>query len=882
MASGYDGSVRVKATVDDSPAKKQLEELREKLVKQTEAVDKQADAVNRLKEQYKQLSEGTVQPKGVRKMESDLKKAQSEAAKLDEEFQRLSAMAELDRNVHGAVDPETEKELGELSRRMAEADSRADALNRELEKIRLNPAASEEARKLEANIQDAEKKLAGLAAAAANTKAQIGDIGAQSTRKFSELGSKLKELSRRLRDGIAGGVKKAGNAVDSLKSKVTGLGRSKGFEKAGKSAERFGNRLKSIVAGALFFNIISKGLSALTKQIGNYLIADKQFASALSGIKSNLLTAFQPIYEAVLPALTAMMEGLRAVTAQIASFMASIFGTTAKQAQENADALYDQANATAEAGKEAKKAERFLASFDTIEKIGKEDTESGENSITPGFDTDFSEIQPPQWLTDFWKVFQDSWDQYGASTIQFFKDALSQIGELLSAIGASFMQIWTGGQGLAFLNLIQQLLQVILGIIGDIAAAFTAAWNSGAGEAALAALSYMLNSILAFLVSIGQSFRAAWNDGSGERILSTILDIIRNIFDIVGNLASRFREAWEENDNGVAIWDAILDVIEIVLDTIKQITDATLKWAEKLNLAPLVSSVRDVLESIRPVVKIIGQTLGDIWENTVLPFLSWLIEEALPWLLQKLSDVFTFLGQQPGLIENLIKIVGAFIAAWEFGKVISAIGNLVSSLSPLKIALAALGTLVLSVISKFNQMTGLEKFGSIFGIIAVAAGTLAVVIAYLTGSVVGVIAGVAAITAGVWAAVSAISSASKARRGISGGGFTGGGGFGGGGGSYRIAADTYPHLADGAVISPNNEFLAVLGDQRSGMNIETPLSTMKQAFKEAMSEMGGWGGATSVNVTFEGSLSQLARLLEPKISVESARKGTSLVTGGVF
>ena len=47
-----------------------------------------------------------------------------------------------------------------------------------------------------------------------------------------------------------------------------------------------------------------------------------------------------------------------------------------------------------------------------------------------------------------------------------------------------------------------------------------------------------------------------------------------------------------------------------------------------------------------------------------------------------------------------------------------------------------------------------------------------------------------------------------------------------------------PMLAQGAVIPPNREFLAMLGDQTSGTNIETPLATMVQAFKQALSEMG--------------------------------------------
>ena len=52
-----------------------------------------------------------------------------------------------------------------------------------------------------------------------------------------------------------------------------------------------------------------------------------------------------------------------------------------------------------------------------------------------------------------------------------------------------------------------------------------------------------------------------------------------------------------------------------------------------------------------------------------------------------------------------------------------------------------------------------------------------------------------------------------------------------------------PQLAQGAVIPPNREFLAVLGDERSGTNIETPLATMVQAFKQALAESGYSGSS---------------------------------------
>ena len=52
---------------------------------------------------------------------------------------------------------------------------------------------------------------------------------------------------------------------------------------------------------------------------------------------------------------------------------------------------------------------------------------------------------------------------------------------------------------------------------------------------------------------------------------------------------------------------------------------------------------------------------------------------------------------------------------------------------------------------------------------------------------------------------------------------------------------TIPKLANGAVIPANSPYLAVVGDQTSGTNIETPLSTMVDAFNTALAQNGGGG-----------------------------------------
>lgn len=83
-----------------------------------------------------------------------------------------------------------------------------------------------------------------------------------------------------------------------------------------------------------------------------------------------------------------------------------------------------------------------------------------------------------------------------------------------------------------------------------------------------------------------------------------------------------------------------------------------------------------------------------------------------------------------------------------------------------------------------------------------------------------------------------------------------------------------PRLAQGAVIPPNREFMAVLGDQKSGTNIETPLSTMVQAFKQAMSETGG-GGDTTVILELDGQ--QFGKATFKAYNRESRRVGVNLV-----
>lgn len=72
----------------------------------------------------------------------------------------------------------------------------------------------------------------------------------------------------------------------------------------------------------------------------------------------------------------------------------------------------------------------------------------------------------------------------------------------------------------------------------------------------------------------------------------------------------------------------------------------------------------------------------------------------------------------------------------------------------------------------------------------------------------------------------------------------------------ELKSVTIPRLAQGAVIPPNREFMAVLGDQSSGTNIEAPLDTIKQAVAEVM---GNNGSAEMIQL-----LQQLITVVENK------------------
>lgn len=911
-----DGSIRIEATVSDEQAKKQIAQMTKDIEKQSAAVDKQAAKVQKLAEQWNKVAAGGT--KGT-KMQADLAATEKEAARLAARLDEVNTEIEkaqsdyntkLKQAATGAIPQEEFSESAQklnslvaesdkLGEALRNADDKAAQLKQQLAEIKQSSAMSSAGQNVRQSLANETTQLDNMKAGLKQSKSEMNDFVSQTNSKMAKLkrivaglGAGLKTSVGSLQNSLGG---KLGAAIDKLKAKFSNFGRSsqKSMKKATGGVQSFGVRLRSIVAGALFFNLISKALTAMADRLGKAMLANKTFAKSFGQVKSNLLTAFQPIYEAIIPWLNKLMQALAQVTAQMVQFIASVFGTTAQQAQENAKELNKQTDALDSTASSAKKAEKALASFDTVQKLSNGTTDPS----TPKFDTDYSAAknQTPQWLTDFWKVFQDSWAQYGQQTIESAKNALSALKDMVSAIGQAFMAVWTNGTGLALLNNIQLLLQTIFNLITAIATAFTNAWNTNnTGEQMLQAIMNLLNTIIQIITSIGQAFIAAWNDGNagqimlqsimtlittvvqainaigqaflaawndgnagqtminsliqmitavvnlvnsigqafiaawsdaglGESIFSNILSIITNIENAIKSLAENLQSAWEYNGNGVAVWESILKIIDDVLAGIDKMSQATADWASGLNFEPLVTSFNNFMAALEPVVDLIMNGLAWAWENVLLPLASWTIEEAAPAVLNLLAAALQAIYKVVSALAPILQTIWSIIKP-----IVQFIGfSVISIIEGLTDTITKLGDVISFVLNLIS------KIGS------------------------GIGSGISSLVGALGGGLSAFSLDSP---------------------TAAYALDI-PALANGAVISPNSEFLALLGDQKSGVNVETPLSTMIDAFNAALDARGGAGNSSQpIELYIDGA--KFARITGPYNTGETRRRGVSLVAGG--
>ena len=93
-------------------------------------------------------------------------------------------------------------------------------------------------------------------------------------------------------------------------------------------------------------------------------------------------------------------------------------------------------------------------------------------------------------------------------------------------------------------------------------------------------------------------------------------------------------------------------------------------------------------------------------------------------------------------------------------------------------------------------------------------------------------------------------------------------------GNYSLSlprVNTVPYLAKGAVIPPRSEFLAVLGDQKKGNNLEAPESLLRQIVREESGK--GQGDGNTYNVTVNASGRKLLDIIISEAEMRRNRNG---------
>lgn len=203
-------------------------------------------------------------------------------------------------------------------------------------------------------------------------------------------------------------AKKQLSPLSGQLSKVSSLfkRKSSSVQNATKNTKSYNSGLSGTVGQMLKWMIIMpmvvKGLEAMATGVLNNLMTNQQFSNSLAQIKSNLMIAFTPIYEAILPAINTLMSALSVATQYIASFISAIFGKTYEQSKQATQSLIDAKTAMGVYGDSAKKAGEAakdalgLASFDEINTLNSQsnDTSSGNADVSSG-DTSIPQLVTP-------------------------------------------------------------------------------------------------------------------------------------------------------------------------------------------------------------------------------------------------------------------------------------------------------------------------------------------------------------------------------------------------------------------------------------------------------------------------------------------------------
>lgn len=690
-------------------------------------------------------------------------------------------------------------------------------------------------------------------------------LGAQRTAIYD----KLENARRRLTQAISAEAEKE-RKKEEAETKKAQKAKEKAYKRATKSATAFGNRLARIASGALVFNVIRRGLSEVSKYFGNALKSNEKFADAWAKLKGAALTAIQPIYELLLPVLTTALEVATKLATLLGKAFASLAGKNSDQMKENAEALYEQATATEAAGDAAEEAKKQLAGFDKLNVLNSGESSANTEATTESANFELQSIDLNSKLTEMASLTSAA--IFALGIILTLSGANIPLGLGMIVLGGlalykSIEESWGSVESNVIstaesIALIGGAVTLALGIIICFACPTHLALGLGlviggaallGGEAALnwnaikealqdpvGAAVALIGGIVLIVLGVLLCFAQAWGFGIGLIAAGAVF--------LGGTIAVNWNAIKEALQGPIGEVTAIVCGALLVLGVILCFTGVGIPLGIGLIVAGAAGLATVVAVNWNTIVMTVKEKFGAINE--------WIQAHGFVVLILGIMLLFSGVGIPVGL-----------------GLIDLGIKGMVSGKDPLwNTIFEKIKEVWKSIKNFWNQhiakvFTGqfwkdlAKKCGN--GLIAGFEGAINGIISMFESMINWVVGGLNKISIDVPDWVPGI----------------GGKKFGFNIPEAKFKRVSIPRLAQGAVIPPNREFMAVLGDQKHGTNIEAPLETIKQALAEVLALQEG-GSETVVTVNFTGNLAQLARVLKPAIDIENKRKGDSLATGG--
>lgn len=618
-------------------------------------------------------------------------------------------------------------------------------------------------------VDELRKQLAELRAVEESEKKtrKTGTVSQETAEAIQKTTQQLKTAQLNL-EGSQIAQEKASAAVSEYveKQRLAALT----TQKVSEQFKKFTKRIAGLAKRVFIFTMITKALRTMRKMLLSTIGADKQMSTSLAQIRGNLISAFAPIYNYILPAIRTLLAWLAKLTAVVSVFINSLFGKTASQADASAKALYNQASATEAAGDAAEKAKKQLSGLDEMNRWESNDSSGGgggggSSGIAPKFDLS---------------------NQVDAGKIGKIAAVVRELSPYVAAVAAGFAA-WKIGK--KFLGNLSKAKQLALAVAGAVLMAINvvdmlknginfdnltgyiigaAAAVTGLGLA-FGVLGGAITAIVAGLVLLGVAIR----------------DVIKNGFN---------------NKNLTAITVALLTIggaIAIITGAWIPLLIAAIAAAVVWIVAKWTSIKEWISKTISSIDAAFEQFLANVEEG---------VAAAVDWVIEKWTAVKDWFS---GLWEN---VASGAASAWEGIK-------------------SAFKSVPEWFQSKFRDAW--QKVKDVFstggriwsGIKEGIENTFRTVVNAIIRGMNTIIA----------VPFNKINSMLNAIRNAS---FLGISPFQNMWGVNPLPVPQIPMLARGAVIPANRQFLAVLGDQRNGNNLEAPESLLRQIVRE---EAGGTG-----------------------------------------